>query len=92
MRHPPAARSGNVLAQLGQKHARRPRLVSGAFKAGRLQSARTLGIRRAHGTELQMTTGELIGKMLLVLKEQGEDAAFDYVRALLREEKQCPTK
>lgn len=37
-------------------------------------------------------TGELIGKMLLVLKEQGEDAAFDYVRALLREEKQCPTK
>ena len=25
-------------------------------------------------------TGELIGKMLLVLKEQGEDAAFDYVR------------
>ena len=39
-----------------------------------------------------MTTGELIGKMLLVLKEQGEDTAFDYVRALLREEKQCPTK
>ena len=37
-------------------------------------------------------TGALIGKMLLVLKEQGEDAAFDYVRALLREEKQCPTK
>lgn len=37
-------------------------------------------------------TDELIGKMLLVLKEQGEDAAFDYVRALLREEKQCPTK
>ena len=37
-------------------------------------------------------TGELIGKMLLVLKEQGEDAAFDYARALLREEKQCPTK
>ena len=34
----------------------------------------------------------VIGKMLLVLKEQGEDAAFDYVRALLREEKQCPTK
>ena len=37
-------------------------------------------------------TGALIGKMLFVLKEQGEDAAFDYVRALLREEKQCPTK
>ena len=37
-------------------------------------------------------TGALIGKMLLVLKEQGEDAAFDYVRTLLREEKQCPTK
>ena len=66
--------------------------MSGTFKAGSLQRARALGIRRAHGTELQMTTGELIGKMLLVLKEQGEDAAFDYVRALLREEKQCPTK
>ena len=37
-------------------------------------------------------TGELIGKMLLVLKEQGEDAAFDYVRALLREEKQMSDK
>ena len=37
-------------------------------------------------------TGELIGKMLLVLKEQGEDAAFDYVRTLLRKEKHCPTK
>ena len=35
--------------------------MSGAFKAGGLQCARALGIRRAHGTELQMTTGELIG-------------------------------
>ena len=34
----------------------------------------------------------LIGEMLCVLKEQGEDAAFAYVRALLREEKQNPTK
>ena len=61
VRHPPATRSGNALAQLGQEHARRPRLVSGAFKAGGLQRARALGIRRAHGTELQMTSGELVG-------------------------------
>ena len=32
-------------------------------------------------------TAELIGKMLLVLKEEGEDAAFAYVRALLAAEK-----
>lgn len=32
-------------------------------------------------------TGELIGKMLLVLKEEGEAAAFAYVRALLAAEK-----
>ena len=37
-------------------------------------------------------TGALIGKMLCVLKDEGEDAAFAYVRALLREEKQNPTK
>ena len=36
VRHPPTTRSGNVLAQLGQEHARRPRLVSSAFKAGSL--------------------------------------------------------
>ena len=43
VRHPPATWRGNVLAQLGQEHARRPRLVSGAFKAGGLQCARALG-------------------------------------------------
>ena len=32
-------------------------------------------------------TGELIGKMLLVLKEQGEESAFAYVRSLLEAEK-----
>ena len=37
-------------------------------------------------------TGELIGEMLRVLKEEGEDAAFSYVRGLLREEKQKSTK
>ena len=35
---------------------------------------------------------ELIGEMLRVLKEEGEDAAFSYVRGLLREEKQKSTK
>ncbi len=37
-------------------------------------------------------TGELIGEMLRVLKEEGEDAAFSYVRGLLREEEQKSTK
>ena len=37
-------------------------------------------------------TGELIGEMLRVLKEEGEDAAFSYVRGLLREEEQKTTK
>ena len=32
-------------------------------------------------------TGELIGKMLLVLKEEGEEAAFANVRSMLRGEK-----
>ena len=59
--HPPTTRRSDVLAQFGQEHARRPCLVSGTFKAGSLQRACALGIRRAHGTELQMTTGELIG-------------------------------
>ena len=59
--NPPAARSGNVLTQLGQEHARGPRLVPSAFKAGCLQRARALGISCAHGAELQMATGELIG-------------------------------
>ena len=35
--------------------------MSGAFKAGGLQCARALGIRRAHGAELQMTSGKLVG-------------------------------
>ena len=37
-------------------------------------------------------TGELIGEMLRVPKEEGKDAAFSYVRGLLREEKQKSTK
>ena len=37
-------------------------------------------------------TGALISEMLRVLKDEGEDAAFAYVRKLLREEKQNPTK
>ena len=40
----------------------------------------------------EIETGELIGEMLRVLKEEGEDAAFSYVRGLLREEKQKSTK
>ncbi len=31
-------------------------------------------------------TAELIGRMLLVLKDEGEEAAFAYVRGLLAEE------
>ena len=61
VRDPPAARSRNILAQLGQEHARRPCLVSSAFKAGSLQIARALGIRCTHGTELQMTSGKFVG-------------------------------
>ena len=37
-------------------------------------------------------TGELIGEMLRVLKDEGEEAAFSYVRGLLREEEQKSTK
>ena len=80
VRHPPATRRGNVLAQLGQEHARRPRLVSGAFKAGCLQRARTLGIRRAHGAELQMTSGELVGNTChLTLRALGKAQALALV-------------
>ena len=61
VRDPPAARSRNILAQLGQEHARRPCLVSGTFKAGSLQRACALGICRTHGTELQMTSGKFVG-------------------------------
>ena len=34
--HPPTTRRSDVLAQFGQEHARRPRLVPSAFKAGSL--------------------------------------------------------
>ena len=34
--YPPTTRHSDVLAQFGQEHARRPRLVSGTFKAGSL--------------------------------------------------------
>ena len=61
VRHPPAARSGNVLTQLRQEHARRPCLMSGTFKAGSLQSACALGICCTHGAELQMTSGAFVG-------------------------------
>ena len=44
------------------------------------------------GSLIHPETGELIGEMLRVLKEEGEDAAFSYVRGLLREEKQKSTK
>ena len=37
-------------------------------------------------------TGALIEKMLLVLKEEGEDAAFDYVRGLLAQERRSDAK
>ena len=36
-------------------------------------------------TMMHPDTSEALGKMLLVLKEQGEDAAFEYVRRWLRE-------
>ena len=80
VRHPPAARRSNVLTQLGQEHTRRPRLVSGAFKACRLQSARALGICCAHGAKLQMTAGELVGNARnLALRALGKTEALALV-------------
>ena len=40
-----------------------------------------------HFSELNIKTGDELEKMLRVLKDDGEDAAFRYVRKRLREAK-----
>ena len=84
-------------AKLGRWFFDRPRdlpiVIASASPEFELQyAAKILGVPRLIGTKCDAETGALIGEMLCVLKDEGEDAAFAYVRALLREEKQNPTK
>ena len=61
MRHPPGARSGKILRQLIEEKLRRPRLMACARKAGCVERRSALGIRRTHGTILQMPAGKFVG-------------------------------